>query len=213
MAKIEVCPPCTKNAWEVYDIRHKKITKWLPLANEIGAKYGVNPAIILAVISIESNGDIKAGGYYGLTQIGKDMLNTYNSDKDCNYKLTDLRGEGPNITNENEAASLGIEIFTLFVSKAMLTLDGTSDIYALDRLIKDATTRWNGSICNGTFSMAFYPFGDSKFYVKDNFSCYGFNVYRLMSVADSWCSKDPWNSDELSTPSSPSSSYVYLLGK
>lgn len=219
MVSIQTCEPCNKNAWEVYDIRSSRIKGWLSLANKWGKEYSVNPGLLLAVISIESNGKIDSTPYYGLTQIGEDMLNAYNSDTNNNYELTDLRAEGPNINSEEEAASLGIKIFAQFISVAMFLLDSTSDIYGNDRIIKDATTRWNGSICKNPIEderelISFYPFGEdkTKFTLRNYYSCYGFNVYRLMDIASDWCGTSPWYKSDLTDDATPDSTYVMLLG-
>jgi hypothetical protein len=204
---VEVCPPCSESGWEVHDIRNKMIRQWRTYANRWGQHFGVNPGLILAVISLESNGNVGAGrgtSYVGLTQIGQGILDMYNKAKKTSYKLTDLTGDGPTIKTESAAADLAIKIFAEFISNALTALDASTDTYPLDRLVKDATTNWNGSICSGTYTLTFYPFSAENVgtatgrRIPNNFSCYGENIYRLMNYANSWCGTSPWYSRSLS---------------
>lgn len=175
----------------------------------------------MSVVSIESNGDVKAGAggsYCGLTQIGQGILDMYNTAKKTNFKLTDLTGDGPNINTESGAADLSIKIFAEFISNALFLLDSTSDTYPLDKMIKDATTNWNGSICNGTFTMSFYPFSaenggiSQARSIKNAHSCYGVNIYRLMDFASSWCGTSPWYDSDLPDITYPTT-YRKVVGK
>lgn len=201
--KVEVCPPCNSLGYDMHDIRNSAVRKWLYYANVYGSAYSMNPGLLLAVVSIESGGVVSAGPYYGLTQIGTDMLNTYNKAKNTKYTTADLRGNGSLITTENAAGGLAIKIFAEFISRLIRTLDGATDTYTNENLIKHSTTNWNGSICGGEV-MNFTPFTaenggtTTTRATRLSHSCYGQNVYNLMNYASAWCGTSPWYSNQLS---------------
>lgn len=217
---VEVCPPCNDQGWEVHDIRNSAIQKWRSHANTWGKEFWVNPGLLLAVVSLESNGKVDTGtSYVGLTQIGQDMLNTYNKAKNTSYTLDDLKGKGKLVKTEDEAGSLSIKIFAEFISQLLFTLDGTSDLYGDERLIKDAATNWNGSLnCGSGEVIYFYPFRaenggtTTRRATRTEFTCYGQNIYNLMNYASSWCGTSPWYSNDLPSVTF-STTYRKTVGK
>lgn len=218
--KIEICPPCNAEGRDLHDIRNSAIQKWRAHANTYGKKFGVNPGFLLSVISIETGGSVTAGSsYYGLYQIGKDMLDTYNKAKKTSYTLDDFRGKGKLVTTEDGAGKLAIQVFAEFISNLLYMLDGTSDIYGDERLIKDSATNWNGSLkCGTDEAVYFYPFTAenggtaTKRATRTSFTCYGQNAYNLMNHAKSWCGTSPWYSSDLPSVTF-STTYRKLMGR
>lgn len=216
---VETCPPCNAQGWDVHDIRNSAIQKWRYWANVYGSSYSVNPGLLLSVISIETGGVVTAGPYYGLTQIGTDMLNTYNKAKNTKYTTADLRGNGSLVTTENAAGALAIKIFAEFIGRLIRTLDGTTDTYTNEDLVKQSTTNWNGSIpsCGGEV-LYFTPFTaenggtTTTRATRTSYTCYGQSVYNLMNFASGWCGTSPWYSRELPAVSF-TTTYRKVVGK
>ncbi len=218
--KIEICPPCDAQGRDLHDIRNTAIQKWRAHANTWGKEFGVNPGLLLSVASIETGGDVNVGSsYYGLYQIGSEMLTAYNKAKKTNYTLADFRGKGSIVKTEDGAGSLAIKVFAEFISNLLVALDGTTDTYTNERLVKDAATNWNGSLtCSPDSVVYFYPFSavsggaTTKRATRTSFTCYGQNAYNLMNYASSWCGTSPWYSKDLPAVSF-STTYRKLVGR
>ncbi|USG67790.1 hypothetical protein NDK47_11145 [Brevibacillus ruminantium] len=145
-------------------------------------------------------------------------MDTYNKAKKTNYTLSDFRGKGNIVKTEDEAGSLAIKVFAEFISQLLFTLDGTSDLYENERLIKDAATNWNGSLDCGGSVLYFIPFTaenggtTTKRATRTSFTCYGQNAYNLMNYASSWCGTSPWYSKDLAAVNF-STTYRKLVGR
>lgn len=183
MLSLQSCGPCDCAQYgsrTVYNVTAQPIQQWLSQTNAAGRNHGMNPVTFLAIASLESNGNYAAvdpsGTTYGIVQIGQNILDAYNCWKGTNYQLTDLIGEGPNVTTSSGAVALSFDV----LGKYMGTLNGITNSYRL------TATGWNGAIC-GT-SGSFQPYGANCGYwpVPSGASCYGEAAYKLASAYSGW---------------------------
>ncbi len=183
MGSLQSCGPfdCTKyGSRTVYNITASAIQKWLPQANAAGKTYGMNPATLLALASVETNGDPTAvdptGTTYGIVQIGQGHLNAYNCAHQTSYTLNDLIGKGKNVTDANTAVQLSFNILAQYL-KAVNTQTNS---------FKLSATGWNGAMCGYSGSIQPYGSGCGSWPIPTKASGYGEAAYKLASAYDPW---------------------------
>lgn len=145
------CPPCDcANCGSIWRPKptHCNLQQWLSHANTAGKKYGMNPVTLLAIASIETEGNASKispdGSAYGIVQITKWYLNPYycyhqnDSGWPSNgYRLTDLVGQGPNITTLSGAVTRSFDILAEF----LIYFNNLFNSYRM------SATAWNGPGC------------------------------------------------------------------
>lgn len=183
MGSLQSCGPfdCTRyGSRTVYNVTSLPIQKWLPQANTAGKAYGMNPVTLLAIASIESNGNPTAidpsGTTYGIVQIGEGHLNAYNCAHSTKYTLNDLIGKGSLITDTTTAVQVSFYILAQYAR----SMTGQTDSYTL------SATGWNGAICGYSGSISPYGSGCGGWPVPTKASGYGEAAYQLASAYSKW---------------------------
>lgn len=183
MGSLQSCGPfdCAKyGSRTLYNITSSAIQKWLPQANAAGKAYGMNPATLLALASVETNGNPTAidptGSTYGIVQIGSDHLNAYNCAHGTSYTLNDLIGKGTIVKDTTTAVQVSFNILAQYL-KAMTTKTSS---------FKLSATGWNGAMCGYSGSIAPYGSGCGNWPVPTKASGYGEAAYKLASAYSPW---------------------------
>lgn len=181
MASLQSCGPCnctTYGGRSVYNITAQPIQRWLTQANEAGRAFGMNPATILAIASIETNGDYTAvsGNSYGIVQVDQNHLNAYNCNHGSTFKLTDLIAQGPNIYDANTAVQISFYILAQYMG----SVNRQTSSYKL------TATGWNGAICGQNGSLQPYGNGCGYWPIPSGASCYGVAALQLASAYSGW---------------------------
>lgn len=183
MGSLQSCGPCNCSSYgsrQVYNITAQPIQQWLTEANNAGSASGMNPATLLAIASVETNGNYTSvdsvNQTYGIVQVGQGILNGYNCLKGTNYHLTDLIAQGPNITTASAAVAVSFDILGRY-------------LYALNLAtysFKLSATGWNGAICGTNGSVQPYGAGCGYWPIPTATSCYGVAAYQLASAYSGW---------------------------
>ncbi|WP_151191782.1 hypothetical protein [Desulfotomaculum copahuensis] len=192
MGSLQSCGPCNCSSYgsrKVYNITAQPIQQWLVDANNAGSASGMNPATLLAIASIETDGNyaVVYNGTYGIVQVGQDRLNGYNCLKGTNYKLTDLIAQGPNITEPSAAVAVSFDI----LGRSLHAVNLATSSFKL------AATGWNGAMCGNNGSVQPYGAGCGSWPIPTATTCYGVAAYQLASAYSGW-----WNNPSTGQPDS-----------
>lgn len=151
MATFQTCPPGDVNIIKKAPTS-LAVQQWRPHANRAGRKWGMNPVTFLAIAALETDGNatlVVDNFAYGICQISRYILSPYNCSHGTSYKLTDLVGNGPNVTTLSGAVDLSLDILGQF----MISFNRYANSFRL------TATAWNGAGCgnSGNVLKAFGP--------------------------------------------------------